>query len=95
MLTARDDEIDRVVGLEGIVTTTIDPDDPDRRGRITAHGEIWGAVSESGSILTQGTHVRIVSVNGTRVVVTSIEAQAQPPPPPTTPPLPPAAPPST
>ena len=39
---------DRLVGLTGIVTTAIDPDDTDRRGRVTAHGEVWGATSENG-----------------------------------------------
>jgi len=56
---------DRLIGLTGIVTTTIDPDDADRRGRVTTHGEVWGAISESGRILAAGTHVRIVAVNGT------------------------------
>jgi membrane protein implicated in regulation of membrane protease activity len=36
---------DRLVGLAGIVTVPIDPDDTDRRGRVTAHGEVWGAAS--------------------------------------------------
>lgn len=73
---------DRLIGLSGIVTTAIDPDDTDRRGRVTAHGEVWGAISENGRPLAQGTHVKIVAVNGTKVVVQSTE------------PLPPATPPS-
>jgi len=36
---------DRLVGLTGIVTSPIDPDDTDRRGRVTAHGEVWGNVA--------------------------------------------------
>jgi len=94
---------DRLVGLTGIVTTAIDPDDTDRRGRITAHGEVWGASSENGERLAQGTHVRIVSVSGTRVAVQSIDVapDASPPTAPPTssgtppPPTPPAAPPSS
>ncbi|HYN34918.1 MAG TPA: NfeD family protein, partial [Ilumatobacteraceae bacterium] len=73
---------DRVVGLDGIVTAAIDPDDTDRRGRVTAHGDVWGAISEDGRRLAVGTHVRIVAVNGTKVVVTS----AEPAPPTTSPP---------
>ena len=64
---------DRLVGLTGIVTATIDPDDPDRRGRVTAHGELWGATSENGKLIAQGTHVRIVAVSGTKVIVQSTE----------------------
>ena len=101
---------DRLVGLTGIVTSAIDPDDTDRRGRVTTHGEVWGATSENGQTLPQGTHVRIVAVSGTKVVVQSIDAvpPASPPtappsssspppsPPPTPPPTtPPAAPPSS
>ena len=94
---------DRLVGLEGIVTAAIDPNDTDRRGRITAHGEVWGATSSNGEPLAQGTHVRIVSVSGTRVVVESTDA-VPPAGPPTAPPgsstppppsQPPSAPPSS
>jgi membrane protein implicated in regulation of membrane protease activity len=60
---------DRLVGIDGLVTTTIDPEDADRRGRVTAQGEVWGALSHDGRVHPAGTHVRIVSVNGTRVVV--------------------------
>ena len=83
---------DRVIGLDGIVTTTIDPNDTDRRGRVTAHGEIWGAVSQSGVLLPRGTHVRIVAVNGTKVTVESNEPTNPPPSPapPTSPPAPPS-----
>jgi membrane protein implicated in regulation of membrane protease activity len=64
---------DRVVGLDGIVTAAIDPDDTERRGRVTAQGDVWGAISQDGSRLAVGTHVRIVAVHGTKVVVTSAE----------------------
>ena len=77
---------DRLVGLAGIVTTAIDPNDTDRRGRITAQGEVWGATSSNGELLAQGTHVRIVAVSGTKVMVESTEAD--------TPAGPPSAPPS-
>jgi membrane protein implicated in regulation of membrane protease activity len=81
---------DRLIGLEGIVTTAVDPDDTDRRGRVTAHGEIWGAISGSGRILPVGTHVRVTAVNGTKVTVEAVDADDAPP---TTPPI--AAPPDT
>jgi membrane protein implicated in regulation of membrane protease activity len=80
---------DRLVGLTGIVTSPIDPDDTERRGRVTAHGEVWGATSQDGTALPAGTHVRIVAVSGTKVIVESTEVT-----PPTSPPTaPPTAPP--
>ncbi len=82
---------DRLVGLTGIVTSAIDPDDTDRRGRVTAHGEVWGATSENGRALPQGTHVRIVAVTGTKVIVQSTDV-APPSAPPTSPPTAPPAP---
>jgi membrane protein implicated in regulation of membrane protease activity len=85
---------DRLVGLTGIVTTAIDPDDTERRGRVNAHGEVWGALSKSGRPIAQGAHVRIVEVNGTRVVVESTDAIVESPPstPPMSPPTPPSPP---
>jgi membrane protein implicated in regulation of membrane protease activity len=86
---------DRLVGLTGIVTTPIDPDDTERRGRVTAHGEVWGATSHDGTALAAGTHVRIVAVSGTKVVVESTDV-APPTAPPVAPPRPPSPlPPST
>lgn len=64
---------DRLVGLTGIVTAAIDPDDTDRRGRVTTHGELWGALSARGVRIDVGAHVRIIEVSGTRVIVESIE----------------------
>jgi membrane protein implicated in regulation of membrane protease activity len=94
---------DRLVGLTGIVTSAIDPDDTERRGRVTAHGEVWGATSENGSPIPLGAHVRIVAVSGTKVIVQSTDAvppntpPSAPPnsstsAPPTSPPPPPAPP---
>lgn len=76
---------DRVVGLTAIVTATIDPDDTDRRGRVSVHGEVWGALTDQGTPLAEGSKVRVTSVNGTRVVVEPLDFSA-PPAPPTSPP---------
>ncbi len=88
---------DRLVGLTGIVTTPIDPDDTDRRGRVTVHGEVWGATSQNEIALPEGAKVRIVSVHGTRVLVEPLPADSQGPPtsPPTSPPQQPPSPPNT
>ncbi len=91
---------DRVVGLTAIVTATIDPDDTDRRGRVSVHGEVWGALSEHDDALAKGSKVRVTSVNGTRVMVEPLDFSApstpptsppsQTPPAPSPPPAPPA-----
>jgi len=82
---------DRLIGLDGIVTTAIDPNDTDRRGRISAQGEVWGATSGNGEPLAQGTHIRIVSVSGTKVIVESTEAGTRAEPPSTPPSVPPSS----
>lgn len=63
---------DRLVGMTAIVTTPIDPDDVDRRGRVKVFGEEWGAILTSGPAVYQGAKVRIVSMEGTRVMVEAI-----------------------
>lgn len=63
---------DRLVGLTGIVTTRVDPDDTDRKGRVTIDGEVWGALSND-CIIEPGTRVRVVQMHGTRVRVVAID----------------------
>lgn len=63
---------ERLVGLEGIVTATIDPEDTSRRGRVTVAGEVWGALSAGSQAVAVGSHVRVVAVVGTRVMVEPI-----------------------
>jgi membrane-bound ClpP family serine protease len=60
---------DRLVGLVGIVTVGISPDDPRRSGRVAVSGEVWGAIASVDRTLTEGMKVRITAMEGTRVVV--------------------------
>ena len=60
---------DRLVGEVGVVTVGIEPDDTDRRGRVTIGAELWGALGKDDAPLPAGTRVRVASVVGTRVVV--------------------------
>jgi membrane protein implicated in regulation of membrane protease activity len=86
---------DRLVGLVGIVVTDIAVDDTDRRGRIKVEGEDWGALAQGDVAIPAGTRVRVVAMQGTRVVVTPADDRATPPSPPTSPPLrPPGTPPT-
>lgn len=68
---------DRLVGMTAIVTSAIDPDDIDRRGRVKVVGEDWGALVVSGGRIEEGAKVRIESMNGTRVMVERITTHQQ------------------
>lgn len=65
---------ERLVGMTGIVTVAVDPDDTARSGRISVVGETWGATTHDETKLAEGTKVRITAMEGTRVVVEPIEA---------------------
>jgi membrane protein implicated in regulation of membrane protease activity len=77
---------DRLVGMTAIVTTTIDPDDTERRGRVKVEGEVWSALTNDGIAITDGSKVTVTEVHGTRVIVTPLIA-APPTATPTGPPL--------
>ena len=68
---------DRLVGLTGIVTTSIDPYDTNRRGRVSVDGEVWGALTRHEHALAKGAKVRVTEMQGTRVVVEPIDANSQ------------------
>jgi membrane protein implicated in regulation of membrane protease activity len=69
---------DRLVGLVGVVTVPITPDDIDRRGRVSIDGETWGALGPDDDVLATGTRVLIEAMQGTRVVVTRFGAGETP-----------------
>ncbi len=83
---------ERLVGLVGIVTTPIQPNDSARKGRVTVDGEVWGAVTKHDHPLPEGARVLITRVIGTKVVVepaapgTSSSNSVIPPSPPSGPP---------
>lgn len=65
---------DRLVGMVGVITVAIDPDDAERRGRISIAGEVWGASAIDDGPMPEGARVRVTSVQGTRVVVEPVES---------------------
>lgn len=69
---------DRLVGMVGIVTAPIDPDDTLRSGRVSVDGEVWGALASGDQAFTEGAKVRIAGMQGTRVVVERIDAGESP-----------------
>ncbi len=60
---------DRLIGLTAIVTTTIDPNDTDRKGRVKVEGEVWSALTSEHVTIAKGTKVRVTEMHGTRVMV--------------------------
>lgn len=69
---------ERLVGLTAIVTSAIDPDDTDRRGRVNVDGEVWGAITDADEAFEAGAKVRVAAMKGTRVVVEPIETPVLP-----------------
>ena len=72
---------DRLVGMTAIVTTTIDPDDTERKGRVQIESEEWSALTSGHVTITKGTKVRVTEMHGTRVMVevlTSLPKNAPP-----------------
>jgi membrane protein implicated in regulation of membrane protease activity len=59
---------DRLVGLTGIITVPVDPDDTDRKGRVMIDGEVWGVV-DAAAAYPIGSKVKVVAMKGTRVVI--------------------------
>ena len=68
---------DRLVGMVGVVTTEIMPDDTDRQGRVSLAGEVWGALTDVEEPLPTGTRVKVTSMRGTRVVVVPVIAESE------------------
>lgn len=65
---------DRLVGLTGIVTSAILTDDIGRAGRVSVDGESWGALNSGSVSIPAGSKVRILSMQGTRVVVEPVQS---------------------
>lgn len=66
---------ERLIGLTGIVTVEINPDDTDRHGRVSIDGEVWGALTDSESPVPEGAKVKVTAMAGTRVRVAPIEEE--------------------
>lgn len=62
---------DRAVGAEGVVTQTID--NRAAQGQVTVSGTVWTARSESEESIPEGTPVRILRIEGVKLIVTSIK----------------------
>ena len=67
---------DRLVGMTGIVTSEISPDDEDRKGRVRIEGEVWGALADGDGGIAAGQRVTVVAMKGTRAVVVPVVAES-------------------
>ena len=61
--------VDALIGQQGIVVEPIDLHQP---GLIKIKSELWGAVLRDGFILQKGTLVRVIDIQGNKLVVRSI-----------------------
>lgn len=57
--------VERVVGMTGIAQDEVTA----WQGSVKVEGEIWSSRSEGGLILPQGSHVRVLRVEGNKLIV--------------------------
>ena len=65
---------DRVIGMEGVVTETID--NLKATGQISVGGAAWTARSEHPAVIPKDALVRILRIEGVKVIVAPVEASA-------------------
>ena len=62
---------DRVIGQQAVVLQEID--NLKGQGQVNIAGQAWTARSESGAVLTEGSQVRVLRIEGVKVFVTPAE----------------------
>ena len=65
---------DRVIGQQGLVLETID--NLRQMGRVSANGLDWTARSENGEVIPEGARVRVLRIDGVKLIVCPIEKPA-------------------
>ena len=58
---------DRAIGEIGIVTEAIEP--LQNKGQVKVMGQMWTAKSADGSVISEGTNVKIEAIEGAKVIV--------------------------
>lgn len=61
---------DMYIGLEGIVTEKID--DIEAKGLVKVKGSVWSAKSPSGTVIPAGARVKVLSIEGVKLIVEEI-----------------------
>ena len=62
-----------LIGKTGIVTVKIDP--LEATGQVKVNGEIWSAKTEGNTILEEHTKVKILKIDGVKLLVAPIKAE--------------------
>jgi membrane protein implicated in regulation of membrane protease activity len=62
---------DRLIGMEGVVTQTIDP--AHNQGSVRVDNEDWRAEAAQRGLIEKGTRVTVLSIKGARIVVRPLE----------------------
>ena len=63
-----------VINKHGIVTIDINP--IEAVGQVKVNGEIWSAKTEDGTILTKGTEIEVIKIDGVKLVVSPIKVNS-------------------
>lgn len=61
----------RYIGMTGFVTQKVD--NQAGEGQVNVSGSIWTARSAEGSILTEGTNVKVEAIEGVKLIVRAIQ----------------------
>ena len=64
---------DRVIGTVATVTRTIDPD---RWGEVYAGHTYWSAVDRDHRLIEKGSRVRVLAIEGAKLVVTEVKGES-------------------
>ena len=64
---------DRVIGKTGVVTQTVD--NLPGMGRVSVLGMDWSARTQDGEILEEGERVRVLAIEGVKLIVAAETAQ--------------------
>lgn len=64
---------DRVIGTVATVTRTIDPD---RWGEVYANHTYWSAVDRDGRSIEKGSRVRVLAIEGAKLIVTELKGDS-------------------
>ncbi|WP_456440815.1 NfeD family protein [Caldithrix abyssi] len=67
--------VDALIGQEGVVIQPID--NLQNQGRVKVGGEDWKALSKSGEALAQNTVVKIVAIDGVKLIVEPLQKNGQ------------------
>ncbi|APF18701.1 protein of unknown function DUF107 [Caldithrix abyssi DSM 13497] len=67
--------VDALIGKEGVVIQPID--NLQNQGRVKVGGEDWKALSKSGEALAQNTVVKIVAIDGVKLIVEPLQKNGQ------------------